>query len=533
MRHYKNVQAMRGIAAIMVCFVHSVALPVGVGIGNLVPFWGAVGPAGVDLFFVISGFIISTVAANAGGAAVSRGKFNVAREFALKRIARIYPAYWVVFILASIAAPYVWLSPDSVLHVPIWRIFFLIDVNNYRVMSAWTLVYELFFYLVVTVILLVTPRNVFKGLFAWAFATITVIVILEVAHAPENYVVPLSPVLIEFMLGVCVAYLLRRGVSFSPIGAISTGVFLFAIGAYENNALGPWQPWIRTIAFGPAAALILYGVVAAEMNNGWTFWRPWQKLGDASYSIYIWHQLLFFTFMTLAQKAGFALGPLYVGATIAIVISWGFLSYRYFENPVRWKLEKIASTGLNMGSLSPVKFAKNAAILVVIITLPAFAILKTPATGRVVNTVAVKNQQAQLRLEPTAGKIVAALAGDKSVFAAAAQAAGLAPDPILFGYFDNVVLRSPSTIFMQGWAADRGFSGRAVDVLFFQCGSFLGAAAAGDVRLDVAAVLKASRNGFGFHATVPRKQCLRDDIFALIITQDRHYGLMSAAAPRR
>ena len=315
MRHFSNIQAMRGVASLMVCLIHSVALPVSVGMEHVVPLWAAFGPAGVDLFFVISGFIIATVANEAGAKAQAQGALNIAREFAFKRAARIYPLYWIVFTVAILAAPYIFLAPDSVPKRPLWQLFFLVSPSNNIIMAAWTLVYELYFYLIMTFILILSPRNIFKGLLVWSSLTIAAIGYFAYIREPKDFDVLFSPLLIEFMLGTVVAYLVKRGVRAYPIGAVAFGVLWFAIGAYENNLVyennlyennlaGYWLPWVRVLCFGPASALIIYGVIAAEVQTGWTFSRAWQRLGDASYSLYIWHQLLFFTMLNISQRLG-------------------------------------------------------------------------------------------------------------------------------------------------------------------------------------------------------------------------------------
>ena len=60
------------------------------------------GPAGVDLFFVISGFVVYLAADRIGKKAATVGRWRAFREFAVKRVFRIYPIYWVVFAVASV-----------------------------------------------------------------------------------------------------------------------------------------------------------------------------------------------------------------------------------------------------------------------------------------------------------------------------------------------------------------------------------------------------------------------------------------------
>ena len=368
---------MRGIAAACVCLVHSVAMPVGVGMDNVVPLFAAVGPAGVDLFFVISGFIIATVAVESGARA-SGFSFGIARDFALKRAARIYPLYWLVFLIALPVSQAIFLAPASMPVRPLWRLFLLVDPDNNKVMVAWTLVYELYFYLVIAGLLIAAPRKIFTGLLVWSAITVAFMMFFAVRHDARGYLVPFSPLLLEFMLGTLIAYLIRRGVNTWPISSLCFGVLAFAVGAFENYNHGSWQPWERTVAFGPASGLIIYGVLACETRFGWTFARPWQRLGDASFSLYIWHQLLFFSMLAISQHIGLfdvVPGAIIVVVWIAIVLAWGLISFRYIETPSRkWLEGRIAFLGRRDPKRPKYyQLAWTAAVLGVIVSLPVAA----------------------------------------------------------------------------------------------------------------------------------------------------------------
>jgi len=343
LRQFQNIQALRGIAALIVMLVHSVAMPVDVGMGNLVALWGAIGPAGVDLFFVISGFIIATVAVDAGGRVKTRFALSEAAVFGLKRGARVYPIYWVVFGAALIAKSYgVFLAPAAVPDQPLWQLFFLVNPTNNIVMLAWTLVHELYFYVVVTILLAVFPRNMFRALFLWALVTLSFSFYLALRRDPLGGLVPFNPMIVEFIFGIVIAYLIRTGATSHAIGCISLGLVWFAVGAYENHNYGSWQPWQRTLAFGPSSALIVYGFLAAEIRFGWISAKAWRRLGDASYSLYIWHQLIFFCLLKLAQHHGWfekIPGHYLVPMWMVGVLAWSFMSYYLIETPLRRRLE--------------------------------------------------------------------------------------------------------------------------------------------------------------------------------------------------
>ena len=95
-----NVQALRAIAALMVATMHAFAVQAyqqpGNGMLHLLHTAAQIGHAGVDIFFVISGFIITTVARRVAQDAKPGLNPSLAGIFALHRAARIYPLYWIV-----------------------------------------------------------------------------------------------------------------------------------------------------------------------------------------------------------------------------------------------------------------------------------------------------------------------------------------------------------------------------------------------------------------------------------------------------
>jgi exopolysaccharide production protein ExoZ len=139
---------------------------------------------------------------------------------------------------------------------------------------GWTLVYEAFFY----------------ALFAAGIASkvgsrgvIAVIVVLALLHPlatgfyAQHYT---SPLLLEFALGACVAALPPPPKGPAALGIAAIGLVLLLIGAHHGLTT-PFRP----LACGPGAALMVYGCTAAD----WPQQRIIALLGDASYSIYLFH----------------------------------------------------------------------------------------------------------------------------------------------------------------------------------------------------------------------------------------------------
>jgi len=140
-RRLVSVQVCRGLAAIIVVLAHLHNVELKYFPTNFMGIF-QYGILGVDLFFVISGVVIS---------AVTVGKFSSARNagtFLYHRFARIYPTYWVysALVLAAFLYNPLWINAASGHHVDILPSFLLIPTHlPMLVMQGWTLSYEIYF----------------------------------------------------------------------------------------------------------------------------------------------------------------------------------------------------------------------------------------------------------------------------------------------------------------------------------------------------------------------------------------------------
>ena len=334
MRFY-NVQAMRGVAALMVLLIHVMQHNYGID-AILYRFWW-IGPAGVDLFFVISGFVVCYAAARASTSdetsLMSAGKFSV------KRVVRIYPLYWVVLACAWTISDRVSLAPNYLPEYSVWRYLTLTVIQNNKVMVAWTLAYEMFFYIVLVVIIFLKPNSFYKAVGFWVVFQISAIGISWTLFksASLDYVFT-SPVILEFTAGCGLAYLIDKGVKGGGALSLFYGLLLFSVGAYVNSGLAEfaWSPGWRALLFTPGALLILYGVIDLVRSGSWLMPRLIQRVGDSSYSIYMWHQLVVAVLVAVVNKYGilsFIPGWLLVIFFALISIAVGTVSYRVIEKP--------------------------------------------------------------------------------------------------------------------------------------------------------------------------------------------------------
>ena len=337
---FLNIQGLRAIAALMVVISHVFWPLVTVRTHWAQPYVEAIGPGGVDIFFVISGFIIYMVAKRSGETVGQVGRVKATYEFAVKRLIRIYPIYWVVFAVASLLMTHVELAPAWMEQKPLLGLLTLTDQPNNRILAGWTLNFEVYFYAVATVALFIFPRHVFLGLMLWFLSIFAVIVAAFKTGNTWMFDVPFASILFEFMFGMIVAALIQRGVTGYALTCTLIGVAGFLIGAEVNRVHGGWGPlpsWWRMSCLGIPSAFIVYGLVAFEARKVWTFPNYLVKLGDSSYSLYLWHQMIFAVVVagfTWAGVLGKVPNVFLVLGMLGIAIAVGLASFHYLEKPM-------------------------------------------------------------------------------------------------------------------------------------------------------------------------------------------------------
>lgn len=351
-----NIQFLRFAAAMLVVFYHS-SSHLRSAIDDPGYFFAlseGIGFAGVDVFFVISGFIMAWTTRETSG-------FREAHLFFRRRFARIYSGYWPFFVLAMVI--FAWANPEYFEQSNLWKSAILWPTYPLLIAVSWTLIFELFFYCCYTVLVTipVRPRNViliflFVGVCIWSAYSH----FIREAYAPgsleymsnaEYYMA--SPYLAEFLAGALLAVWLMR----KPDGAgwswLIAGIALFLSGAWWNQQFfdghieqGYWVLY-RVLVFGIPSAMILLGLVRLE-NSGVSAPLRFSLLaGGASYAIYLSHTLV----LTVTQKLGFnqwagmltETGARLVFIILAgLILAYSILHYRMVERPLHRVFRTIA-----------------------------------------------------------------------------------------------------------------------------------------------------------------------------------------------
>ena len=293
------------------------------------------GFAGVDMFFVISGFVITWTNLN------DLGRPAAAPLYVVRRLWRVYPVYWVawLFSVAVLRA----IVPDwpTVLRPDGWRSLLLYVSNPVpdgsaipQLPPAWSLIWEMTFYAVFTLFLLVPRRCFVPALLCWA-ATACLQTVHPIALLAPLSSVFLHPLIIEFVLGCLVALAVRRQVRYAEGLSAIAGIVLFSSGALLHRRLGLDPLW-RIPSFGAGAALVIAGLALGERRGRWSAPRWLARVGDASYSTFLVHWPTF-VLVGIVMPNVFSsppVRPLWILLLILLMQAAGFLLHRLVEQPL-------------------------------------------------------------------------------------------------------------------------------------------------------------------------------------------------------
>ncbi len=292
-----SVQALRGVAAMLVLIFHMEAMfrEGGPWPREIGAFWGR-GFAGVDLFFVISGFIMVYVTRDIAPSARAAGRFFY------DRITRIYPLWWVfagLMMLYYLTAYGQAAAPDKASGAEVMsyivKSLLLVPQHGDPVLGVgWTLIHEMLFYLLFTIGLLFSRKFLPLWLGVWGLLILASLSLGRLPiHATNLLELIISPLNLEFILGAAVAIILgtftpRQGGLWLGLGVLT---FAAALLVYPDNKLLPFN-LTRVICFGLPGAAIILGAVILERQGRLKIPNALVKIGDWSYSLYLSHLLV-------------------------------------------------------------------------------------------------------------------------------------------------------------------------------------------------------------------------------------------------
>ncbi|WP_440408900.1 acyltransferase family protein [Neorhizobium petrolearium] len=316
-----SIQYLRAFAAIAVVIFHA---------GERTGLHFTIGAAGVDVFFVVSGFIM---------VALSDSRPVSPADFFRSRLQRIAPAYWAATAVMIIGAV-IGLFPNLKLNLEhMLGSFFFIPVTSPSsgnlwpvLVQGWTLNYEIFFYAVFALILFLKPASRLPAL-AVLFG------LLVAAGALLQPVSPIigfytAPVILEFVAGAALAKLWRGGHLPSPL----IGLFLVGASIAGFTAIHLLKLEFDAWSCGPLAVMLVSGALAVEASGKLPKLPALTYLGDSSYSIYLWHTFA----VSVVAQVGVSLSlaaPAILFAAVVLGTLAGVAGYECLERPVQFLLK--------------------------------------------------------------------------------------------------------------------------------------------------------------------------------------------------
>jgi exopolysaccharide production protein ExoZ len=346
-----SVQYLRAIAAILVVYSHAIDLQdrFGSSLQQKFYFLENFGAIGVDIFFVISGFIISVIAERNTGKAA-------ATQFFKRRILRVVPVYYVAsFIFFCLFNLFIKVSgPAIVKTLTVLPVFDSGPVfQNPILYIGWTLSFEFLFYILYGILIFYGVKKKENSLLIIA-ATLFIAGKIFPLHIVQWQFLT-SPMILEFAMGVMIAKAyksketLQRYIPYlCLLCGIGLYVYLILTGCgnaseaeivLESNAVAT----TRVVLWGIPSALLVAGFILREKNKTVSKPRsPLIFLGDASYSIYLAHPICFQALGSVVRRFPVLQkmpGDVLVFAFLVVGVLAGVIFYLWVEKPLLKRLK--------------------------------------------------------------------------------------------------------------------------------------------------------------------------------------------------
>ncbi|MEZ9365536.1 acyltransferase family protein [Vibrio sp. 10N.286.49.E11] len=340
-----NIQGLRGMAVLLVLFTHMFRVEENYYSDTVIPDFVLSGFVGVDIFFIISGFIMYITTVNID----KRDTFFNMVDFLRKRAVRIYPPYWVFSIILLVFAAFFPNMVFSGAEYSLWSSLLLIpDLNQPILAVGWTLIHEMYFYLVFSFFLLFSRGSLNLLLFLWG----SLVLVLDwyLVDKGSFLTLALSPLTIEFIIGVYIgsAYFSFKD-KFSKINPALVYTYVvafpfivyFLYEAYYIHAPGHLS---RTLLFSLPCSLLVLSLLVFESKKKFVP-NVFVMIGNSSYSIYLSHVLVinviakifFFLSLDIGAVENYAL----VFTMFFASVIFGYISYLVLEVKLGHKLNKL------------------------------------------------------------------------------------------------------------------------------------------------------------------------------------------------
>lgn len=327
-----NLHLLRVIAALGVVYFHITSE------AGLALDWD-VGSRGVDVFFVISGFIIAYIGT------------TKPEQFFVRRVIRVVPFYWAatVFVFAIVAAaPHLFRTTQADPTHLAFSLFFIPreapDGGMWpTLVLGWSLNYEMFFYVLFAISLRISRR------YAPAITCVWILAFMAAIHAFANGNQTLSfyakPIVLEFCFGILVFYLFRwieqHRDALARVAVLKIALLIVFLGSLV--AINVLEQYLRDsisralIAGIPSFFIVLSALLLERIYGVVSKNKTIYLLGEASYIIYLVHPYIIYTVLRLAKLDSTLSVPVITALILGLIVLTSAISvaiHVWFEKPV-------------------------------------------------------------------------------------------------------------------------------------------------------------------------------------------------------
>ena len=349
MNYRKDIDGLRAIAVLLVIFCH-------------LEIWGFEGGfLGVDIFFVISGFLITSNIITK----LNEGRFSF-KGFYLNRIKRIAPVLIVILLLLTIFNVFV-LLPDPLRNYFDFLPYATIGLGNYaaadlsqgyfdaaseryQLLHTWSLGVEEQFYLLVPVLFFliwkiksIRARNILIITIYFLSIALSIYFVEFTTDFKSNYYL-LHTRFFEIFTGSMLAVFYKNTPNINSKLGIGFGYYISVLGlfffSFIFNGQSSW-PGINALIVSLVTALIIYlgkaentssGIKRVLENNKVRF------IGKISYSLYLWHWIVIATMVELGYEVNHFSFGLKMALLVFVMIPISYLSWKFIENTFRYRI---------------------------------------------------------------------------------------------------------------------------------------------------------------------------------------------------
>jgi len=328
-KRLEGLQALRGLAALLVVLLHTAQMAGLFEGSNLlhvaISRASTMGYFGVDIFFVLSGVVISILLRR------NEKQPEAPGAFLLRRAAKLLPTFWVTVGL-MVLLPTAPIADNSLGQFVAQPLTLILLVRQEALPVGWTLVYEAHFYIVAALALCFGARAE-KAMLGWIVLQMLLVGLAAGGLLPKlTFFGPLS---LELCAGLLIGRMAPRLPLRSP-GFVALAVLGWMLAAALTLPIYGLveEEWRRLLLCGMPAMLLVYAVLSLDAA-GWQPPKVALWLGEISYSLYMWHIVVLMALgsVMMGWLSVTSTPLLYWGMGLALSILVARAAYQFIEAP--------------------------------------------------------------------------------------------------------------------------------------------------------------------------------------------------------